>query len=125
MAKFRIEYVESESLLNVGFGDEVAESPEILKEANAIIEELIELKQIKGAELIKISGAMTTGVAAMLGKKLGAFFSAIAIFDPKLGQFYILHSTHPNYRVGDRLVNEDESLPENPEPDTFLPPYEE
>lgn len=90
-------------ILEIGFG-EPAQNDQIVKDAAARLEEMIAAGVLCGGrEVIKVNGAASLPVAALIGEKLSALYAAVAFRDPKLGK-YVVSIVHTNkYKLGDLL----------------------
>jgi CRISPR-associated protein Csx3 len=94
--------------LTVGFGNEPANNDRIVIEASQQLEKLIATKQIRGGELLKITGRQSVPVTYAICHKVAHLYGAIAVFDPKTGgkgfdEYVIAISHSPNYHVGQVL----------------------
>ncbi|SRR5579883_1664849 len=94
-------------VLKVGFG-EPANGDQIVRDAAARLDELIESGELSGGPLIKINGRASVLVSQVLAHKLSHLYGAIAFFDPKIGdtgldRYVITISHNPKYKVGDTL----------------------
>lgn len=67
------------------------------------LQTLIEAGQLKGGELLKITGKHTLPMAYVLSHQLSHLFGAIAVFDPKLSAYVVAISHSPKFHVGECL----------------------
>ncbi|MDJ0798939.1 MAG: CRISPR-associated protein Csx3 [Calothrix sp. MO_167.B12] len=114
MSTYHIEF--DGDILQVGFGETLATGDKIAHDAAVRLDHAIASGEIPGGELIKINGRASVLVSQVLGYKLGQIYSAIAFFDPKIGnkgldRYVVTVSNNPKYKIGDIL---DISREENP-----------
>jgi CRISPR-associated protein Csx3 len=98
-------------ILKVKFGTP-AYGDQIVRDAAARLDELIEAGKIKGGRLLKIDGPASLPVCYLIAHKVSHLYSAIAIFDPKIGRkgyktFITAVSQTPAYKIGE-LIETDE-----------------
>ncbi len=98
-------------VLKVKF-DTPASGDQIVRDAAARLEELIESGEVKGGRLLKIDGPASLPVCYLIAHKVSHLYSAIAIFDPKIGRkgyktFITAVSHSPAYKIGE-LIETDE-----------------
>jgi hypothetical protein len=93
---------QDETTIKVGFGIP-AQNDRIVKDANSILETMVENGSIKGGELIKINGPATLPVAMVIAHALGHLYGAVACFDPKLGRYVVSIAHGGVYRIGDLI----------------------
>lgn len=94
-------------VLKVGFGDP-AHGDQIVRDAAARLDELIQSGELSGGPLLKINGRTSVLVSQVLAHKLSHLYGAIAFFDPKIGdkgldRYVITISHNPMYKIGDTL----------------------
>ena len=96
-------------VLNVQINNAVqVDGDQIVHDAKAQLQELINSGQLPGGKLLKIHGRSTVLASFVLALELAHRYSAIAVFDPKIGDRgldrYIITISHtPDYQVGDRV----------------------
>jgi len=81
---------------------------QIVRDVKAQLQELINSGQLTGGKLLKINGRSTVLASYVIALELAHRYSAIAVFDPKIGDRgldrYIITISHtPDYQVGDRV----------------------
>ncbi len=77
---------------------------QIVKDAQARLDELIKSGELSGGKLLKINGPSSVPVAYVLAHRLAHLYSAIAYSDPRLSEpCIIVTSTTPDYPVGSRI----------------------
>ncbi len=93
-------------VLKVGFG-EPAQNHQIVKDAAARLDELVETGVLAGGALLKINGPASLPVACVLVHKVAHLYGAIAVYDPKLeaeqGKYVVVISHNPAYKLGDLI----------------------
>ena len=99
-------------VLKVGFG-EPANNDQIVQDAAARLDELIETGQLPGGALLKINGPASVPVSYVIAHKVTHLYGAIAVFDPKIGEKgtnkYIIAIAHnPTYKIADMLDSPEE-----------------
>lgn len=104
-------------VLRVRFGTP-ANGDQIVRDAAARLNELMESGEIKGGRLLKIDGPASLPVCYLIAHQISHLYSVIAIFDPKIGRkgykTYITAITHtPAYKLGE-LIETDEAQKEKP-----------
>ncbi|MDF5715025.1 MAG: CRISPR-associated protein Csx3 [Rhizonema sp. NSF051] len=72
-------------VLKVKFGTP-ANGDQIVRDAAARLDELIESRDIKGGSLLKIDGPASLPVCYLIADKISHLYGAVAIFDPKIGR---------------------------------------
>jgi len=96
-------------VLRVEINNEVqVDGDQIVRDVKAQLQELINSGQLTGGKLLKINGRSTVLASFVLALELAHRYSAIAVFDPKIGDRgldrYIITISHtPDYQVGDRV----------------------
>lgn len=115
MSTYHIEL--EDDVLRVKFGTP-ATGDQIIRDAAARLDEMIASEEIKGGRLLKIDGPASLPVCYLIAHKISHLYSAIAIFDPKIGRkgyktFITAISHTPAYKVGE-LIETDESQKEKP-----------
>jgi CRISPR-associated protein Csx3 len=81
---------------------------QIVRDAKAQLQQLIDSGQLSGGKLLKINGRSTVLASFVMALELAHLYGAIAVFDPKLGtpelDRYIVTISHtPDYQVGDTI----------------------
>ena len=84
------------NVLKIGFG-EPAQNDQIVKDAAARLDEMVENGELIGGELVKINGPASLPVACVITHKVGHLFGAVAVWDPKLSKYVVAISHHPSY----------------------------
>jgi CRISPR-associated protein Csx3 len=95
-------------ILKVGFGATLATGDQIVRDADARLNEMIASGELPGDTLIKINGLTSVLVSQVLAAKLLKLYDVIAFFDPKIGdrgldRYVVTISNNPEYKVGDIL----------------------
>lgn len=103
MTTYKIEL--NGDVLKVGFG-EPAQNDQIVRDAAARLDEMVESGELAGGSLIKINGPASLPVCYVIAHKVAHLYGAIAVFDPKIGEKgtskYVVCITHnPAYKLGD------------------------
>lgn len=92
-------------VLKIGFG-EPAQNDQIVKDASVRLDQLVQSGILAGGPLLKVNGPGSLPVAFVIAHKVAHLYGAIAVYDPKLGNQYVVCITHnPQYKLGD-LINE-------------------
>lgn len=91
-----------EGILRVGFGSP-AQNDEIVRDAEARLDEMIESGELAGGEVLRVNGPASLPVAMVIAHGVGHLYGAIACFDPKLSKYVVAISHHPAYKVGDLI----------------------
>ncbi|MDO8512190.1 MAG: CRISPR-associated protein Csx3 [bacterium] len=82
--------------LKIGFGSP-AQNDQIVKDAVAAVKAL----GLTGGKLVKLNGPASLPVAVAIGHEVAHLFGAVAVFDPKLGNKYVVVVSHdPDFAVG-------------------------
>ncbi|WP_347566287.1 CRISPR-associated protein Csx3 [Scytonema sp. UIC 10036] len=102
-------------VLRVKFGIP-ANGDQIVQDAAARLDEMIASEEIKGGRLLKVDGPASLAVGYLIAHKISHLYSAIAIFDPKIGRkgyktFIVVISHTPAYKIGE-LIETDEAQKE-------------
>lgn len=92
--------LDDEGILRVKFGEQ-AENDQIVKDAEARLDEMVESGELSGGQLIKINGPASLPVAMVIAHALGHLYGAVACFDPKLSKYVVAIAHGGVYRVGD------------------------
>ena len=92
----------AEGVLRIGFGDP-AQNDQIVRDAKALLDELVSSGKLIGGEVIRINGPASLPVAMALAHGLGHLFQAVACFDPKLSKYVVAIAHGEDYMVGDLL----------------------
>ncbi|GAB1537929.1 hypothetical protein NUACC21_05840 [Scytonema sp. NUACC21] len=101
-----------DDVLRIKFGTP-ANGDQIVRDAAARLDEMVESGELKGGRLLKIDGPASLPVCYLIAHKVSHLYSAIAIFDPKIGRkgyktFITAISHTPAYQVGE-LIETDEA----------------
>lgn len=92
-----------DQVLTVGFG-EPAQNDQIVQDATTRLDELTASGQLTGGTLLKVNGPASMPVAFVIAHKVAHLYGAIAVYDPKLGNKYVVCITHnPTYKIGDLI----------------------
>ena len=83
-------------ILRVGFGTP-AENNQIVQDAAKALEAV----DLTGGGLIKINGPASLPVAVVIAHAIAHLFSAVAVFDPKLGKYVVSVTHDAKYQLGD------------------------
>lgn len=84
-----------------------ADGDQILRDANAQLERLINSGKLSGGnQLLKINGRSTVLAGFLIADRLAHRYSSLAVFDPKLGKYVVTVSHSQDYRVGQVLNGE-------------------
>jgi CRISPR-associated protein Csx3 len=98
MTTFKIELISN--VLKIGFNPEKPATNDVLvKDALAEISKI----DVSGLPLLKISGPASLPVSMVIAHSVCHIVGAVAVFDPKLGQFVVCISHNPDHRIGDLL----------------------
>jgi CRISPR-associated protein Csx3 len=100
-----------DDVLKVGFA-KPANGDQIVKDAAARLDEMIRAGEFSGGKLLKIDGPASLPVCYLIAHKISHLYSAIAIFDPKIGRkgyktFITAVSHTPAYKIGE-IIETDE-----------------
>lgn len=100
-----------EDVLKVKFG-EPANGDQIVRDAALQLDEMIASGKLSGGRLLKIDGPASLPVCYLIAHKISHLYSAIAIFDPKIGRegyktFITAVSHSPAYKIGE-IIETDE-----------------
>ncbi|OKH28288.1 CRISPR-associated protein Csx3, partial [Calothrix sp. HK-06] len=98
-------------ILKVGFA-KPAHGDQIVKDAAARLDEMIASGELSGGKLLMIDGPASLPVCYLIAHKVSDLYSAIAIFDPKIGRkgyktFITAVSHTPAYKIGE-IIETDE-----------------
>ena len=100
MTAYKIEC--KDGVLRVNFG-EVSQNDQIVRDAAARLEEMVNSGELSGGQLLKVNGPASIPVAFVLAHKLAHIYGAIGYFDPKLGKYVISITHNPQYKLGDLI----------------------
>ncbi|MEB3282352.1 MAG: CRISPR-associated protein Csx3 [Lyngbya sp.] len=89
-----------DGVMQVGFADP-AQNDQIVRDAEARLEEMSKTGELKGGELLRINGPCSMPVAFVLAHKVSHLFGAVGVFDPKMGKYVISITHNPKYKLGD------------------------
>lgn len=87
--------------LTVKFGEQPTTNSQIVRDATARLNEMIESGELAGGRLLKITGPASLPVAFALAHAVTHRYGAIAVFDPKLQGYVVAVSHDPAYQIGD------------------------
>ena len=102
--------------LHVRFNPDVSGTGDrIVRDALIQLQTLIDGEKLRGGSLLKINGPLSVLVSYVLAHELGHLYSAIAVFDPRLGgekknRYVVTISCSPQYVVGDILEFNQEQI---------------
>ena len=104
-----------DDVLKVGFG-KPANGDQIVRDAAVRLDEMIASGELKGGRLLKIDGPASVAVCYLIANKISHLYSAIAIFDPKIGRpgyktFITAASTAPAYKIGELIETDEPQQP--------------
>lgn len=108
-----------DDVLRVGFNRNFpANGDQIVRDAAARLDEMIESGELKGGSLLKIDGPASVPVCYVIAHKVSHLYGAIAINDPKIGKkgykTYITVITHnPAYKIGELIETEEPQVASN------------
>ena len=100
MASYKIA-LESE-VLKVGFGDP-AQNDQIVRDAVARLDEMVNNGTLAGGSVIKIYGPASLPVAIAIAHAVAHRYETVAVFDPKLGKYVVAVTHGSNVRPGDLI----------------------
>jgi len=92
----------TDGVLKVGFGSP-AQNDQIVKDAEAGIDALVNSGELGGGEVIRVNGPASLPVAMVLAHKLAHLYQAVACFDPKLSKYVVAIAHGDKYAVGDLI----------------------
>ena len=92
----------SEGTLQIGFCTP-AQNDEIVKDAEARLDELVLNGILAGGEMIRINGPASLPVAMVLAHKLAHLYGTVACFDPKLSKYVVAIAHGGKFAVGDLI----------------------
>jgi CRISPR-associated protein Csx3 len=93
----------NENVLEIGFADP-AQNDEIVQAAKRQLDEMVESGELDGGELIKLNGPASLPVGVTIAHAVSHLYEAVAVFDPKLGQYVVAVSHGEKYAVGDMIA---------------------
>lgn len=85
--------------LKLSFGAP-AQNDQIVKDVAARLAEMNTNGELAGGGLIKLNGPASLPVAVAITHAIAHLFSAVAVFDPKLGGYVVAVSHDPAFTVG-------------------------
>lgn len=100
MATYKI-FLEGDTL-RVSFGD-AAQNDQIVRDAVARLNEMVESGELKGGELIRINGPASLPVACAIAHAVGHLYGVVAVFDPKMAKYVVAVSHGFAYTPGDLI----------------------
>ena len=80
-----------------------AQKDEIVKDAEARLDELVLNGILAGGEMIRINGPASLPVAMVLAHKLAHLYGTVACFDPKLSKYVVAIAHGGKFAVGDLI----------------------
>ncbi len=89
-------------ILRINFA-EPAQNDQIVRDAAARLDEMTQTGELAGGPLLKINGPASLPVACVLAHKVAHLYSAVGVYDPKLGKYVISISHNPAYKLGDLI----------------------
>lgn len=89
-------------ILVIKFG-EPAQNDQIVKDAEARLDEMIKSGELVGGEVIRVNGPASLPVAMTLAHRLAHLYQAVACFDPKLSKYVVAIAHGDKYAVGDLI----------------------
>ena len=92
----------TEGTLKIGFGSP-AQNDQIVKEAEARLDEMAKSGELAGGEVIRVNGPASLPVAMVLAHKLAHLYGAVACFDPKLAKYVVAIAHGDKYAVGELI----------------------
>lgn len=92
----------TEGTFKIGFGSP-AQNDQIVKDAEARLDEMVAMGELKGGDVIRVNGPASLPVAMVLAHKLAHLYQAVACFDPKLSKYVVAIAHGDKYAVGDLL----------------------
>jgi len=102
MATYKIDFEKEAGVLRISFG-EPAQNDQIVKDAVARLDEMVESGELVGGSLIKINGPASLPVAVAIAHGVSHLFETVAVFDPKLGKYVVSVSHGNTYKPGDLI----------------------
>jgi CRISPR-associated protein Csx3 len=87
-------------LLKVSFGTP-AQNDQIVKDAYARLDEMIQAGELPGGDLLKITGPASLPVAMVIAHAVAHRYGAVGVFDPKLNKFVVSIAHGGKYQIGD------------------------
>ncbi len=99
MSFYRID-IEPDNVLRVGFG-ESATNEQIICDAGARLDKLIQTGALGGGKLLKVNGPASMPVAMLLGHKLAHLYETVACYDPKLTHYVVVSTHGGEYSLGE------------------------
>jgi CRISPR-associated protein Csx3 len=100
MATYKINF--ENGVLRIGFGDP-AQNDQIVRDAEARLDEMIATDDLTGGELIRVNGPASLPVAMVIAHKLCHLYGTVACFDPKLAKYVVAVTHGDKYAVGDLI----------------------
>lgn len=100
---YQAAYDPETNLLSVGFIGEMVDGDVILQQVAYLINELADdMAQNGSGKVLRVTGRMSVLIAGYIAARLGAFFPAVAYFDPALNKFVVITSKVGQYKIGDK-----------------------
>lgn len=100
MAFYKIE--KDGDILRIGFA-EPAQNDQIVRDAVARLDEMVEAGELAGGSIIKLNGPASLPVAVAIAHGVSHLYETVAVFDPKLGKYVVSVSHGDRYRPGDLI----------------------
>lgn len=101
MATYNI-VLEGGNVLRVGFGDP-AQNDQIVRDAVARLDEMVESGELAGGPLLKINGPASLPVAVAIAHAIAHLYEVVGVFDPKLGKYVVAVSHGSDNQPGDLI----------------------
>jgi CRISPR-associated protein Csx3 len=101
MASYKINLEES-NILRVGFADP-AQNDQIVRDAVARLEQMVNDRILVGGPVIKINGPASLPVACAIAHAVNHLYEVVAVFDPKLGKYVVAVSHNSKVSPGDLI----------------------
>ena len=91
-----------DGVLEIGFGPP-ARNNVIVKSVKARLDEMNQSGELRGGAIIKINGPSSLPVIAAIVYAVANRYEAVAVFDPKVGQYVVAISHGTTHQVGDLI----------------------
>lgn len=103
----------SDDLIEVQF-DKLASGDQVVRDAKARLDEMINGGELAGGKLLKIYGPMSIPVTYVMAHYVAHLYGAIALSDTRLGAYVVVSSTTPDYPFASRISFETGEVTEIP-----------
>jgi CRISPR-associated protein Csx3 len=103
----------SDDLIEVQI-DKLASGDQVVRDAKARLDEMINGGELAGGKLLKIYGPMSIPVTYVMAHYLAHLYGAIALSDTRLGAYVVVSSTTPDYPFASRISFETGEVTEVP-----------